>query len=195
MKDVTQYYRIQPEQAGYMHFELDAYDFLDKLGEELELSDFGKPVQYAWKPVKGKFIPKSSGATIIPDISTWQTDLLILNQKAYDGLKDILEPYGELLPVEIGPDTYYLFNVLERLPDDVIDNENSEYEYYEEEAVGFRVLKFDENNIPQDKLLFCLHNDFAYNIYCDERLKNMINEKGLCGLYFNTILIDPYFKK
>lgn len=190
---MTQYYRIQPEQAKYMRFELDGYDFLDKLGEKFELSDFGKPMQQAWQPVKGKFYPKVD-ATTVPDITTWQTDLLLLNQKAYESLKEILEPLGELLPVEVESDTYYLFNVLARLPDNVIDTEKSEYEYYEEEAVGFRILNFVEKNIPTDKLLFCVQNNFAYNIYCDERLKNFINEKGLCGLYFNTTLIDPYFK-
>ena len=191
---MTQYYRIQPEQDKYMRFELDNYDFLDKLGEIFELSDFGKPMQQQWQPVKGKFYPKAGGITAAPDISTWQTDLLVLNQKAYDCLKKTLQPFGELLPVEVESDTCYLFNVLTRLEDDVIDTESSEYEYYEEEAVGFRVLNFNEKNIPEDKLLFCVRNDFAYNIYCDDRFKNLIDEKGLCGLYFNTTLIDPYFK-
>jgi len=107
-----------------------------------------------------------------------------------------LQSIGELLPVEVGSDTYYLFNVLERLADDVIDMANSDYEYHatEEKPVGFKVLNFNVNNIPQDKLLFCVQNDFAYNIYCDDKLKNIVNENDLGGLFFNTTLIDPYFK-
>lgn len=191
---MTQYYRIQPEQEQYMYFELDAYDFLDKLGEEFELSDFGKPMQKAWQPIKGKFYPKIGGATAAPDITTYSTDLLVLNQKAYDALKDTLEPFGELLPILVEDQTYYLLNVLSRLADEVIDAENSEYEYYDEEEVGFKVLNFDANKIPQDSLLFCIQNKFAYNIYCDDRLKSLIQDKGLAGLHFNTTLIDPYFK-
>lgn len=193
---MTQYYRIQPEPDQYMYFALDTYDFLNKLGEEFELSDFGKPMSHAWQPVEGKFYPKVGNATKIPDITTWQTDLLILNQKACDILRDTLQSLGELLPVEVGSDTYYLFNVLERLADDVIDMANSEYEYHatEEKPVGFKVLNFNVNNIPQDKLLFCVQNDFAYNIYCDDKLKNIVNENDLGGLFFNTTLIDPYFK-
>lgn len=177
-----------------MHFDLDGYDFLDKLGDQFELSDFGKPLQHAWQPIKGKFLVKAQSARLVPDISTWQTDLLILNQKAHDTLKDLLQDYGELLPVVVGADTYYLFNMLERLPDSIIDMERSEYEYYEEEPVGFRVLSFDTNAVPQDRLLFGVQSDFAYNLYCDDRFRAMMTEKGLGGLYFNTTLIDPYFK-
>jgi hypothetical protein len=191
---VTQFYRIQPDQDKYLHFELDGFDFLDKLGEQFELSDFGKPMQDAWVPIKGKFIVKAQSAREIPDISTWQTDLLILNQKAYDRLKDLLQSCGELLPVEVESDTFYLFNMLERLPDSIIDMNNSEYEYYEEEPVGFRILNFDANSVPQDKLLFGVQSDFAYNLYCDDRFIDLLDEKELGGLYFNTTLIDPYFK-
>lgn len=193
---MTQYYRIQPEQDQYMYFELDAYDFLDKLGEEFELSDFGKPMLHAWQPVKGKFYPKVGNATKSPDITTWKTDFLVLNQKACDILKDTLELIGELLPVEVASDTYYLFNALERLSDDVIDMDNSKYEYHatEEKPVGFSVLKFNTNKIPQDKSIFCVQNDFAYNVYCDDRFINTIKENDLGGLFFNPTLIDPYFK-
>ena len=189
---MTQYYRIQPELEKYMRFQLDNFDFLDKLGEEFELTDLGKPIQHAWQPVKGKFYP-GVAARVQPDISTWQTDMLILNQKAYNHLAEMLHPYGELLPVDVDSETFYLFNVLARLPADVINMEKSEYEFHEEEPVGFRVLRFDEKNIPQKQLLFCVQNAFAYNIYCDDRFKNMISDKGLGGLYFNTTLIDPYF--
>ena len=191
---MTQYYRIQPDLEKYMRFQLDNFDFLDKLGEEFELSDFGSPLQHAWRPVKGKFFP-GVAARVLPDISTWQTDMLILNQKAYDLLKETLEPFGELLPVEIESGTYYLFNVLKRLPDEVIDVEKSEYEYFEEEPVGFRVLNYSGNNIPEENQIFCLQNDFAYNIYCDDRFKKLIEGKGLHGLHFNKTLIDPYFER
>lgn len=189
---MTQYYRIQPDLETYMRFQLDNFDFLDKLGDEFELSDFGKPLQHAWRPVKGKFFPGVAARTL-PDISTWQTDMLILNQKAYDALKDVLQPFGELLPVEVESDTYYLFNVLKRLPDEVIDEDKSEYEYYEEEPVGFRVLNFNEKEIPEENMLFCLQKDFAYNIYCDNRFQQLLKDNGLVGLYLNTTLIDPYF--
>jgi len=177
-----------------MRFQLDNFDFLDKLGDEYELSDFGTPLQHAWQLVKGKFFP-GVAARVLPDISTWQTDMLILNQKAYDSLKEILQPFGELLPVEVESDIYYLFNIVVRLPDEVIDTDKSEYEYFEEEPVGFRVLAFNENKISDENIFFCLQNDFAYNIYCDDRFKSLVEENGLGGLFFNTTLIDPYFKE
>jgi len=195
IKLVTQYYRIQPEQEQYMEFKLDSFDFLDKLGEKYELSDLGKPIQHDWLPIKGKFYPRVN-ATKAPDITTWQTNFLVLNQKAFDALKVMLEALGELLPLEVESDTYYLFNPLVRLPDEAIDLENSEYEYHqtEEEPVGFKVLNFNAANIPEDKPLFCVQNDFAYNLYCDERFRKLVSENGLNGLYFNTTLIEPYFK-
>jgi len=190
-----QYYRIQPEQEQYMKFELDAFDFLDKLGEKYELSDLGKPIEHDWLPIKGVF-QRRIGTDVIPDITTWQTNFLVLNQKAYDALKETLEALGELLPLEVESATYYLFNPLVRLADEVIDMEKSEYEYHntEEVPVGFKVLNFNADNVPQDKLLFCVQNEFAYNIYCDDRFKDIVSEKGLHGLVFNTTLIEPYFK-
>jgi hypothetical protein len=194
-KDMTQYYRIQPEQEQYMEFKLDGFDFLNKLGDKYELSDLGKPIEHDWQPIQGKFYPRVE-ATQIPDITTWQTHFLVLNQKACDALKEMLEPLGELLPLETESDAFYLFNPLVYLPDDVIDLDNSEYEYHasEEDPVGFKVLNFNADNIPEDKLVFCMQNDFAYNIYCDDRFKDIVSEKGLGGLYFNTTLIEPYFK-
>lgn len=191
---MTQYYRIQPEQNEFMAFELDTFDFLNKLGEEFELSDFGQPMLEKWQTVNGKFLGRVGGVQTIPDITTWQTDLLLLNQKAYDALKDTLGTYGEFLPVDVNSETFYLLNVLHRLPDEVIDMDNSEYEIYDEEEVGFKTLSFDASKIPQDSLVFCVQNQFAYNIYCDDRFKKLIEEKGLGGLSFNTTLIDPYFK-
>jgi hypothetical protein len=191
---VTQYYRIQPDLDAFPPFKLDNFDFLNKLGDKLELSDFGKPVKNDWKPVKGTYVINAYTSTI-PDITTWQTDMLALNQKAYDALKDMLETFGELLPIEVNDETYYLFNVVERLPDDAIDMDNSEYEYYEEEPVGFRILNLDAKNIPEERMIFCVQNDFAYNLYCDDRFIKLLEEKGLKGLHFNTTLIDPYFKK
>jgi hypothetical protein len=133
----------------------------------------------------------------LPDVTTWQTHFLVLNQKAHDALKAILEPLGELLPLEVESGDYYLFNPLARLPEDVIDLERSEYEYHatEEEPVGFKVLYFNGDNIPQDKPLFCVQSDFAYNLYCDDRFKGLVGENELGGLVFNTTLIDPYFKQ
>ena len=176
-----------------MRFELDNFDFLNKLGDKFELSDLGQPIQHAWVPIKGKFFPKVAARTL-PDITTCEADMLLLNPKAYDCLNETLSSYGELLPVEIGDDTYYLFNLLTRLEDSVIDTENSEYEYFEEEPVGFRVLNFNENNVPQDKILFGVEGGLAYNLYCDDRFKNILEENDLNGLFFNTTLIDPYFK-
>jgi hypothetical protein len=192
---VTQYYRIQPEQEQYMEFKLDGFDFLNKLGEKYELSDLSKPIQHDWQPIKGEFYPRVN-AREFPDITTWQTSFLVLNQKAYDALKEVLEPLGELLPLEMESGSYYLFSPQVRLPDDAIDMDKSEYEYHqtEEEPVGFKVLNFNADKIPEDKLLFCMQNDFAYNIYCVDRFKDIVTEKGLFGLVFNTILIDPYFK-
>jgi len=178
-----------------MEFKLDSFDFLNKLGEKHELSDLGKPIQHDWQPIEGQFYPKVN-ARKIPDITTWHTSFLVLNQKAHDALKATLEPLGELLALDVESDTFYLFNPLVRLPDEAIDLEGSEYEYHqsEEEPVGFKVLNFNPAHIPGDKPVFRMQNDFAYNLYCDDRFKNLVAEKGLVGLYFNTTLIDPYFK-
>lgn len=190
---MKQFYRIQPVQDTYRYFELDAYDFLDKMGEEFEISDFGKPIQHAWRPIKAKYFSKIGGATTIPDITTYSTDMLALNQKAYDVLKATLEAYGELLPILVDDETYYLYNVTTRLPDDVIDFEKSEYEYVQEELAGLKTLIFAESKVAQDIQLFCVQNEYAYNIYCDDRLKNLVEENGLGGICFNPTLIDPYF--
>ncbi|MBD3671614.1 MAG: hypothetical protein HUJ29_12665 [Gammaproteobacteria bacterium] len=178
-----------------MKFELDAFDFLNKLGDKYELSDLGKPILSDWEPIKGKFFPRVK-ATMVPDITTWKTDFLVLNQKALDVLKDVLEAMGELLPIEVAGETRYLFNPLTHLPEDVIDFDNSEYEYHasEEQPVGFKVLNFDPNKVPKAQMLFRVEHDFAYNLYCDDRFIDRLKQSELNGLVFNPTLIEPYFK-
>lgn len=192
---MTQFYRIQPEQEQYMEFKLDGFDFLDKLGETHELSDLGNPIAKDWQPIKGQFYPRVN-ARKLPDITTWGTDFLVLNRRAYGELKDMLQPLGELLPLVVEGGDFYLFNPLRRLDENVIDLDASEYEYHqsEEEPVGFRVLNFNPDNIPEDVPVFRVQHDFAYNLYCGDRFKDYINEKGLQGVVFNPTLIDPYFK-
>ena len=85
-------------------------------------------------------------------------------------------------------------NLTFSLPDEIIDNDNSEYEYHDEEEVGFKVLNFLEEKIPAENLLFCAENDLAYNIYCDDQFRELVEAHDLKGLHFNPTLIDPYFK-
>ncbi len=63
----------------------------------------------------------------------------MLSPKAYRLLKELLEPFGEFLPVTIDDERYFTFNCLTFVD---ADESQSEKQLYEGEEVGIKSLVF-----------------------------------------------------
>lgn len=187
---MTQFYRLQPENNKYMYFELDAYDLLETLGGDFDITTFGENKKDIWKPVKGKFYSSENTSIIIPDITIWSTNLLILNQKAYAVLNEELNHLGEFLDVTVESTTYYLFNIMNQLNDDVIDNDKTELAMFKGQVVGLKSLGFNAETIDDKNLLFKIDFDKGVDLFCTEGFKSLIENAELTGLAYHKELAE-----
>lgn len=187
---MKQFYRLQPEKNKYMYFELDAYDLLETLGGDFDITTFGESKKDIWKPVKGKFYSSEDTSILIPDITIWSSNLLILNEKAYDALSDKLSHLGEFLDVTVESTPYYLFNIMNQLDNKVIDNDKTEQALFKGQVVGLKTLGFKADSIKDKNLLFKIDYDNGVDLFCTDEFKSMVENFRLTGLAYHTKLAE-----
>ena len=184
-------YKLRDQTEAYQSFHIDPDDIYDAMGDEFALNFGvkGKSVKQAWVPVRCEFFKPDefSAATRIPDLSIWQTGILVLSAKAHDVLGDELERFGEFLGLTCGTDFYYLFNTLHIKPDEVVDIANSEQDVDQGLFMGIKRLAFNEPMVVDDAL-FKTGYDQLLNIYANEKFKTIVEENRLEGLVFNRDL-------
>ena len=122
-----------------------------------------------------------------PDISEFQ-GRLYLNQKAYDALAAILSKDGEFLTVQHEHGKGYIFNPLHCAEekqglDETLSKKN---EWGDIENAAFHEDKVKEFTI------FKTAFDAYLSAYCQENLKEAIEENGLQGAYFTPDLGNPH---
>lgn len=141
-----------------------------------------------WKAPHTQFI-KNEGAedSVIPEICCWNDATLVLSPKAYRLLGDMLSHSGELLPVIVGDDTYYIFNCLEFGEE---DEEKCRFEYIDGERYGIEYLEFTSG--VEEKLVFKSKLESCVTLFCSERFKEIVMSYGLAGLVFDKNLIQVF---
>ena len=87
----------------------------------------------------------------------------MLSPKAYRLLIELLEPFGEFLSVTIDDERYFIFNCLT---------------FVDASAEG--------------KLIFKCCYQHCLDVFCTERLKNIIEDFGLSGINFDLNLATPF---
>lgn len=113
--------------------------------------------------------------------------VLVLNTRAYEILKDSLEDYGEFLKVRADGVLLIVFSPL------VFGNENIELcekEYIDGIEVGYKSIVFNDD--VEDKLIFKSKLSGCSILYCNERLKNIIEENSLTGISFDSEINNIY---
>lgn len=137
-----------------------------------------------WPAPETSFIAESGDESDpIPDISKWIDASLVLSPKAHRLLGALLEQWGELLPVIISSEKFYIFNCITFSE---VDLSLSEKEYFEGEEVGIRKIVFDETDVAE-KLIFKTRFDSCVGIYCAERFKFLVEDLGLTGIEFTVV--------
>lgn len=157
--------------------------------DQFDVNCEAKPYAKKWQPLNVNFADDGSGLSgeIVPEISE-HNGRLFLSQKAYDVLKPLLENDGEFLPVTYEHGDGYMFNPLS-LAEDVggldekcsVKNEWGDIEntaFHEEHVKGFMIFRCEFDNYR--------------NAYCQEALKNAIEEAGLKGVFFTQDLGNPF---
>ncbi len=141
-----------------------------------------------WTPVDIKF-DSDSKKNLIPDISVWNLSCLTLSSKAYEILKELLNPAGEFLALKNG---FYLYNCLESITADAVDAEKTK----------LKIEEVDSNHIPaslglrvdkiKGKVIFkpgFLENSF---LICQESFKQIAEKNQLKGVIFEENLSQMF---
>lgn len=142
-----------------------------------------------WKPLQIAFHDDSDHSNVItpPDITIWATtNNLILNERAYNALREYLEPCGEWLPLLFEQKPYWLLHTTKKTSMNLVDLDQSKREV---EAAGFinleRLVFKEEANA---ELVFTTEYSNYRNLYCSRDFRTMVEDNALQGLIFEDDL-------
>lgn len=183
-------YCIQDDGFDFQRLDLMLDDVIDARPDDIsedDVLDFSQTncrmVDW-WPAPDTAFISESGGKSDpIPDISKWIDASLVLSPRAYRLLGATLEKWGELLPVIINGEKFYIFNCHTT---GEVDLSQSEKEYFEGEEVGVKKIAFDSGDISE-KLVFKTPFNSCIEIYCGDRFKSLVEEFALTGVQFIPI--------
>lgn len=183
-------YSIQDDGFDFQRLDLMLDDVIDARPEDVaedDVLDFCQTnIRFAawWPTPETQFVSVDGDQNApVPDISKWIDASLVLSPKAYRYLGDLLKSWGELLPVIVGGDTFYIFNCSTF---GEVDDSQSEKEYYEGEVVDIKKLVFNADDVAE-KLIFKTPFNSCIEIYCGERLSVLVREFELSGVAFATV--------
>ena len=144
----------------------------------------GKPLQWKKKP-KVDVFQEARKKLKLPraDVSLLMSGALVLNEKARAALGSFLEPFGQLLDIDVGGSTEYFYNVTHMV--DCIDAERSE-----KRATGVIIKEaFNDAAAPAEPAVFKDPRTVATRMYVNEsgkqRLEALIADHGITGIEFS----------
>lgn len=183
-------YLIRNDGYKYQELGLEIDDIVDFMPEELtysmiDLLDFSlNNISFKswWEPGDTKFDPiggKSSDP--VPDVSRWIGATLVLSPRAYSTVVELLNPYGEFLPIQVNNDTFHIFNCLTF---GKVDESRSTKTYFKGVVSEIKKIVFDSNEVS-DKAAFKTDYNNCIDIYCNDQLKTAIEKSGLTGVIFS----------
>lgn len=177
-------FRIEADVSECQSIVFDIDDYLDVLepsiGEKqaMFLPMVNLTVADFWQPIVLSYF-QNEGAVELADVSLWKSGLLLMNQKGYDALHEVLAGSGEFLPCELHGKAAYIFNCLELKPEHGAKVSYKEKESWKQsvEAIDFPA----EWNEP----LFKFKNELTFNLYASEAFRVAYDSNGLKGLSFS----------
>ncbi len=194
---MMQLYAIRNDGLKFKELDLTSADIVDTAPEIIPMSDIigfhrnNIAMATWWVTPETDFIDiddAPSGA--IPDITLWTGGAgssLVLSPKSFRYLGDLLQSYGEFLPVKISDEIYYIFNCLIL---GEADNDKTEQEYVDGEAFGLRHIEFVEGVTKH--LVFKSTVDGCTSLFCGDQFKEVIESFNLCGVIFDTNLVEAF---
>lgn len=190
-------YFLLPNYKNYWCFDIDTDHLAEKLKIDPEseaydeLIDFGMHgVSYIdiWNEPVATFkpLPDWPTANEIPDISVFNSSVLVFSQRACALMRPGFEEYGELLPVDVRGRTFYVLNVLKRVN---IDNEKTEWNMLYGAIESPKLLAFDHQELTNTYLFYCEEHP-VHGLYCTTPFKEAIETLGFKGLIFDSSALE-----
>ena len=171
-------YRISTNDVDYLSLIYDDEEVIEKLGEENLIQIECDPREYApiWQKLSVRFESALGGKSDkpIPDLQV-HSGHLFLSERALKALKDVLEPYGELLLVVYSSDNEApkegaIFNPLKVVS---ANKRTSTKDSFGEVASLF----FDT-----EEVIFKTDFDEYFGLYCSNEFQRFIKANELTGL-------------
>ncbi|WP_086933880.1 hypothetical protein [Agarilytica rhodophyticola] len=177
-------YTVKQNDFKYKALDLRVHDFIDSFPDEfnyvqrINFSAENIAMADFWPPMRTGFLALEGEKNLIPDITTWLNATLLFSPKAFRLLGEALSPFGEFLPILIENgdswDEYQIFNCLTLA--DVIEEKSSDTE---------KVFNLDSVG---NKLIFKTKFDNCLDLFCQERLKTVVESFDLSGIIFDSHL-------
>ncbi|MFL0805062.1 MAG: hypothetical protein K6L81_15225 [Agarilytica sp.] len=185
-------YKLRSDRANYMNVYISPHEIGAKLGDPFLISpdatqDENLNWSEFWQPLEISFQDDSddNSVSLVPDITWWHDNQLVLNQKAYEALKSELESYGEFLPLSCEGKAYWLFHVTKRTSIGAVDLKCSERTIDPVGLVDIVKITFKSEQVKSLYLFKTEYNNYLYNIYCTELFKDIVESADLSGLVFS----------
>lgn len=183
------YYRIEPKLHEYGWFNLDMNKVIDALGRKLYRSFKRTDVSIGeyWEDFDARFEAADGEVDtgIRPDITTWGASChLVVNQKAYDALKDLLSPFGEFLATPCEGTVYRIFNCQTTVKADEAASEKIINQGLQE---GLKSLEFKDGDV-ENAPAFKTDYDLYASLFCGEEFKRLVKNHDLSGIEFKEDL-------
>jgi hypothetical protein len=168
-------------------FELVAGDDEHMMFLPVDKTDFNRGVYagdgaarvHNWYPpsVRLQSDPFNKGKQL-PDIGHVAVGSIVLSQESANLLKESLEPFGELLPIDAEGTTYYLYNVTTII--DALDPDKT----IRRRSGLVKKPVFDNGKIPDGIRVFKIPETQVSRLYVRQDIKALIERYGLTGARF-----------
>lgn len=196
---ISEIYAIRNNGFGYRSLDLTLLDIARFAPEDiepdavLEFNTQNSAMSPWWKTPDTAFVANDGVEDLgIPDLSTWIGASLVLSPKAYRYLGDTLKEAGELLPVTVNNETFYIFNChslgKESLGEEDLDQ--CDYEMIGDTPVQLDKLAFQDS--AKELTAFKSRYETCLTVFCNERLKSAVESYELTGVVFDRVLVEGF---
>lgn len=176
-------YKINNDYENFYSFSIDNGELFSKM-PAFSARFKARSRQADWVAPNAEFFQSEhyrSNGIHIPDITTWLLGNLVLNQRAYDGLQKPLHRLGEFLESRCEGNPYYIFNTLQVLPDEYVDDQNTRAAETSGVYLGLESLAFHDFDPSEFPLFKTTADNLAYS-YCTADFAELIDHEGFEGL-------------
>ena len=189
-------YRIENDGNAFKWLGLEVHDIIDLMPEEYSLKQIHRfsfhnlSLGENWKDVNATFKPNFDRIDDpIPDISLWLGHAsLVLSEKAFATLGDLLKDFGEFLPITCNGNTFHIFNCRVLA---AADESKSKQIIFDGEVVGIEKIVFDDSE-TMGKLIFKSKYNSCLDLFCDDIFKNAVEKYALKGIEFSKDLVPSF---
>lgn len=186
-------YAVRDDGIKFQELDLDITDLFDlrpssvSLNDLLEFHTRNTRLTPWWKEIEAAFEARPANPDgAIPDLCTWNDATLVLSPRASRYLGDLLEPYGELLPITVRGESFYIFNCLTTVE---ADEQKSKVEYEGNTRLGLKHIELADD--AGGTLVFKVPLESCLTLYCNERFKDAVETFKLSGVVFDRNLLIP----